>query len=120
MKVRSRFDDVDHRIAKLKSVTVKNKTRQAQFATIGCPPQPVLTRWGSWLNGALYYAKNLPELKAIVESFEGSGVLVTQAKLCLQTTRLDSQLLKIKDQYECLVELIETMESAKYTIKEAV
>ena len=30
------------------------------------------------------------------------------------------QLLKIKDQYECLVKLSEKMESAKYTIKEAV
>ena len=30
------------------------------------------------------------------------------------------QLLKVKDQYECLVKLIGTMESTKYTIKEAV
>jgi len=59
-------------------------------------------------------------VKAIVESFEGSGVSLTQAKVSLQTTCLAGQLLKIKDQYECLVKLIETMESAKYTIKEAV
>jgi len=59
-------------------------------------------------------------VKAIVESFEGSGVLLTQTKVSLQTTGLAGQLLKIKDQYECLVKLIETMESAKYTIKEAV
>ena len=26
--------------------------------------------WGSWLNAVLYYAKNLLEVKAIVESFE--------------------------------------------------
>ena len=36
---------------------------------------------GNWLNAALYYAKNLPEVKAIVESFVGSGILVTQAKV---------------------------------------
>jgi len=34
-----------------------------------------------------------------VESFEGSGALVTQAKVNLQTTGLASQHLKIKDQY---------------------
>ena len=33
---------------------------------------------------------------------------------------LAGQLLKIKDQYECLVKVIEKMESAMYTIKEAV
>ena len=75
---------------------------------------------GKWLNAALYYAKNLPEVKAIEKRFVGSGILVTQAKVSLQKSGLAGQLLKIKDQYECVVKLIEKMESAKYTIKEAV
>ena len=68
----------------------------------------------------MYYAKNLPEVKAIVESFVGSGTLVTHAKVILQKSGLAGQLLEIKDQYKCLVKLIEKMESGKYTIKEAV
>ena len=59
-------------------------------------------------------------MKAIVESFVGSGILVTQAKVSLQKSGLAGQLLKIKNQYECLVKLKEKMESAKYNIKEAV
>ena len=55
-----------------------------------------------------------------MKSFEGSGILVTQEKVSLQTTGLGTQLLKIEDQYKCLVRFIETMESAKYTINEAV
>ena len=55
-----------------------------------------------------------------MESFVGSGILVTQAKVSQQKRGLAGQLLKIKDQYECLVKLIEKMESAKYTIKEVV
>ena len=54
-------------------------------------------------------------MKSIVESFVGSGILVTQAKVSLQKCGLAGQLLKIKDQYECLVTLIEKMESAQYT-----
>ena len=69
MKIKSHFEDVDQLIAKIKAVTIKNKTRQAKFSDIGYSPQPVPTRWGSWLNAALYYAKNLPEEKVIVESF---------------------------------------------------
>ena len=38
----------------------------------------------------------------------------------MQKGGLAGQLLKIKDQYECLVKLTEKMESAKYTIIEAV
>ena len=59
------------------------------------------------------------EVKAIVESFVGCGILVTQAKISLQKSGLAGQLLKITDQYECPVKLIEKTESAKYTIKEA-
>ena len=64
--------------------------------------------------------KKLSEVKAIVESFVGSEILVTQAKISSQKNGLADQLLKIKYQYECLVKVIEKMESAKYTIKEAV
>ena len=54
-------------------------------------------------------------MKAILESLVGSGILVTQAKVSLQKCGLAGQLLKIKDQYERLVTLIEKMESVKYT-----
>ena len=120
MKIKSHFEDVDQLTANVIAVTIKNKTRQAKFSAIGYPPQPVPTRWGSWLNAALYCAKNLPEVKAIVESFVGSGILITQAKVSLQKSGLAGQLLKFKDQYECLAKLIEKMKIVKYTIKEAV
>ena len=64
----------------------------------------------------MYYAKNLLEVKAIEEDFKGFGVLVNQANDNLQTPGLADQLLKIKDQYECIIKLVETMESAVYFI----
>ena len=39
MKIKSHFVDVDHLTAKIKSVTIRNKTRQAKFSAIGYPPQ---------------------------------------------------------------------------------
>ena len=74
IKIKFHFEDVNQLIGKVKTVTVKNKSRQAKFSAIGYPSQPVPTRWGSWLNAALYNAKNLPEVKAIMESFVGSGI----------------------------------------------
>ena len=120
IKIISHVEDVDQLIAKVKAVTIKNKTRRAKFSAIGYPPQPVPTRWESWLNAALYYAENLSEVKATVESFVGFGILATQAKVRLQKSGSAGQLLKIKYQNECRVKLIEKMESAKYTIKKAV
>ena len=51
-KVRSHFQRVDSLTAKVKVVTVKNKNWHNKFNEIGTPPQPVLTRWGTWLNAA--------------------------------------------------------------------
>ena len=68
----------------------------------------------------MYYAKNLLELKAIVESFVSFGILVTQAKVSLQKSGFAGQLLKIKDQCKCLIKLTEKLKSAKCAIKEAV
>ena len=42
IKIKSHFEDVDQLIAKVKAVTIKNKTKQAKFFAIGYPPQPVL------------------------------------------------------------------------------
>ena len=44
MKIKFHFEDVDQLIAKTKTVTIKNKNRQAKFSGIGYPPKPVLTR----------------------------------------------------------------------------
>ena len=85
IKVKSDFEGVDQLIAKVKYATVKDKIRQAKFATFSSPHQPLVVRWGNWLNAALSYANNLPEVTAIVKSFEGSGTVVTQAKANLLT-----------------------------------
>ena len=77
VKIKSYFEDVDQLIAKVKAVTIKNKSRQTKFSAIGYPPQPVQIRWESWLNAALHLAKKLPEVKAIMESFVGSGIMIT-------------------------------------------
>ena len=59
-------------------------------------------------------------MKTIVESFEGSGILVPPAAISWQTTDLATQLFKIRDQYQRLFKIIVTMESAMYTVKGAV
>ena len=97
MKVKSRFKNFDQLIAKVTSATAKNKTRQACLSMLFPDGQ-------RWLNAALYFAKNLPEMKATVKSFEVSVILLTPAKVVSQTTSLTTQLFKIKDHYKCLVE----------------
>ena len=64
--------------------------------------------------------KNLPEVKAIVKVLSVLESWVTPAKVSSQKSGVAGQPLKIKHQYKCLVMVMKKMESAKYTIKEAV
>ena len=118
-KVHSHFQEVDGLIATVKAATVKNRNRCNMFSKIGTPPQPVLTRWGTWLCAAEYYAKNLPEVRKIVNSFEGTGVLVSRAKAAVNDAKVAESLVKIQRDYQELPRLIEKMEGSKYTLKEA-
>ena len=47
VKSKSHFEDVNQQIAKVRAVTIKNKTRQVKFSAIRYSIQPVLTRLGS-------------------------------------------------------------------------
>ena len=57
---------------------------------------PVVTRWGTWLKAADYYADNLIEVKNIVNEFEGDGILVKRAKEAVNDAGIAASLLKIK------------------------
>ena len=83
MKVKSCLEDVDQLIAKVKSATVKNKIKQTKLANV----VSVVIRWESWLKAAKFYAKNLPEVKAIVERFIGSDMFVNLSKCLLANNR---------------------------------
>ena len=115
-KVRGAFADVDNLVAHVKAATIKNKSRQAH---IGSPPEPVVTRWNTWLKAADYYADNLIEVKKIVNEFEGDGILVKRAKEAVNDAGIAASLLKIKRDYSQLPKIIQKIESPKFSIAEA-
>ena len=118
-KARSHFPEVDNFIATVKTMTVKNKHQNHQFDVIGSPLQPVLPRWGTCLNAAEYYAKNLVEVGDIINSLEGNGVLVKRAKAAVNNIKVRESLVKIQRDYQFLPQLIKKMENSTYTLKEA-
>ena len=52
MQFEAQYDGVNDLIAKVKAVIVKNRTQAQTFADVGNPPEPVVTRWGTWINAA--------------------------------------------------------------------
>ena len=117
--LQARYEAVDRVIAAVKTATVKNRTRSVLFHDIGQPPQPVVTRWGSWLEAALYYAEHMPRIKEIVNSFDGDGLLVQRAKKAVNGGELVKQLMEISRCYRPLIAMVKKMEGSKTTIRDA-
>ena len=70
LQIKSRYDKVDNLIARIKSATVKNKERKSLFDEIGAPPEPIVTRWASWLKAAFYYVDIFPSLKELFNNLK--------------------------------------------------
>ena len=115
-KVRAYVFDVDDLIGTMKAATVRSKDRKELFASIGYPPQPVITRWATWLKATFYYAEKLPDVRRIVESFDRNGLLVQHAKISVANSQLPFDLMVIKRDYQSLVEVLECCEGMEYTI----
>ena len=81
---------------------MKNKTRRSLFTEIGSPPEPIVTRWSTWIASAEYYAENIVQVKEIVNSFSVNGVLVQKAKEAANNENNETalaSLVKIKRDY---------------------
>ena len=77
-------------MATIKAATNKNKDRKNDFREAGLPLPAVLviTRWATWLKAVLYYSKNLPAVRTIVNNWTGEGLLISRAKEAINVNGL--------------------------------
>jgi hypothetical protein len=83
--IRDTYSKVDRLIAEIKKVFLKAPNRikklKMEYPDIALPPKPVLTRWGSWILAAVYYANNFNRIKKVVEMLdESEAASVAKAK----------------------------------------
>jgi len=53
----------------------------------GLPTQPIVTRWGTWLNAANYYCQNFQEMKNVVAGLDATtSMYIKKAEILLENT----------------------------------
>ena len=87
-------------------------------AGLPSPPDPVITRWATWLRATLYYSENLPAVRTIVNNWTSAGLLVSRTKDAINVENLVPDLVKT-NQYRTLAANVEFLEGSVYTITEA-
>ena len=120
--IRAHFKATNNLISSIKAATIKNKDRRSLFTAAGlsAPPQPILTRWGTWLEALFFYAENFEIAKQIVSSFEDGGKLVEREKEAIADQDVFSKLRQIFSNYREIAVLVKEITNSSNTIVAAV
>jgi len=99
-EIRSNFGKINSLIASVKRTFVKCPSRvqtfKAMMPNIELPPEPVITRWGTWLCAVQYYAKNFQSIVEVFEQFhEDESAAIRETKELLQNKQLKANLVNI-------------------------
>lgn len=83
--IRGCYPNVDNLISSVKKVFLKAPHRVRLFQeilpNIPLPPEPILTRWGTWLQAASYYFCNFENVKLVVLQLNpDDAVIISQAQ----------------------------------------
>jgi len=115
--VRRHFPKVDALISNAKKIFVKCSSRVPKFKEMAqevpMPPQPILTRWGTWLMAAIYYCEYYQLIKSVVMKFnKDDAVAIENAQTLLADNSLEFDLAFIKANYGNLPKYITTLETS--------
>ncbi len=122
--IRSLFPDVDKLISCGKSVFLKTPSRlralQELKPLVPLPPKPVLTRWGTWINAALYWSKHFADMKEVIDTFfSQDAVSIRTAQTLLSDTTVQQQLAFISTHCANLPTAITSLESNKLPLSQS-
>ena len=81
--VRASYPDVNDLISSVKQIFVKAPVRRKAFiqsTSTSLPPSPVITRWGTWIEAACYYAEHFEAVKTFVTALDEDAVAIQLAK----------------------------------------
>lgn len=122
--IRSNYTDVDILINNVKKVFLKAPNRvnvlKEMFPDLPLPPQPVITRWGTWLKAAFYYAEHLEKISSVVNTLNSNEAeSIRQAKNVFKKQNLKVDLQYIYDNFEIIQIAITRLEKRDLSIIEA-
>ena len=84
------------------------------------PPEPVLTRWGTWLSAVSFYQENFNEVKEVVTKLEDEHIAcVRDAKVVFETATVYQDVNFIHVHFSKLPKAIESLESSGTPLHES-
>ncbi|KAJ8961220.1 hypothetical protein NQ318_008903, partial [Aromia moschata] len=85
------------------------------------PPEPVLTRWGTWLQAVFYYDTNFHAVKSVVNQFDpNESNAIKESQQLFESAQTEADLRSIQEKYSILANAIDRLEKTSVSLVEAV
>jgi len=122
--VRAQFPLVDSLIATIKKVFLKAPSRVLKlkelYPNLCNPPEPIITRWGTWLVTVKYYSNNFEKIKDVISNLDSdNSISIAKSKYIMQNNELKNNIAYILANFYFLVEVIKKLETSNLTIIES-
>ena len=122
--VRASFPEVDKLVSSVKKIFKKSPHRRMVFKEMAPnlkhPPEPVLTRWGTWLKAVQYYCDNWQVVKDVVSQFDcNSATAIADAQTLFQKDSVRANLVCISAHFMGLPSVIEKLECRCQPLEES-
>nr|CAI5856225.1 unnamed protein product [Callosobruchus analis] len=88
------------------------------FPGLPLPPQPVVTRWGTWPNAAIFYSKNYKKIKNFILALSDESN--AGANKGFKINSIPNQLAFIASKFSIVAETILKLESNEMLLTESV
>lgn len=123
-KVRHTYAEADGIIANTKKVFRKAPNRVRLFREmcphISLPPEPILTRWATWLEAAVYYSMHYHEVAQVIAELEPNAECVEQAQELFEEPGMDHVFDIICSNFSSIITTIKRLETRGLLLRDAI
>ncbi|KAL4120565.1 hypothetical protein QTP88_013235 [Uroleucon formosanum] len=124
-QIRIHFPEINSLISNIKKVFLKAPYRINLFKNLApgipLPPEPIITRWGTWLNAVYYYCEHFLHIKNVILQLDPDDVLdIKNAKQLVENTEIEENLIYIKSNFVFLATEITRLETSGMLLSESV
>jgi hypothetical protein len=69
------------------------------FPNLPLPLQPIITRWGTWLNAVEYYSNNFDSIKSVISRLDDEAESIKKSKEMFEDKHLQNDLAYLKSNF---------------------
>jgi len=110
------YPKVDKLVSSVKQIFLKAPSRTVLFKTVNLeiplPPEPILTRWGTWIEATSYYCKYFSKIRDVVRQLDPiDAVSIKKAQNLVNQRSMEPNLIFIDSNYGFLPTKIKQLET---------